>query len=66
RPHTAVPALAGHRSPVLGILVPVVVVAAGGMAVSWCWFIQGNPVMAGILGALALVGAALARVAIRS
>lgn len=46
-----------RRSRVLAGMVPLTLCAGGGTAASWFWVMQSNPVMAGILGAITLVGA---------
>jgi hypothetical protein len=51
--------------PLAAILLPSVLTAGGGTAATWFWLTQQNPVMAGIVGLLSLVGAAFARLLLR-
>jgi hypothetical protein len=59
------PLLMPRRSTLSGLLVPVVVLSGGGGVASWLYMMQQNPVMAAIVAATSMVGAALARVLLR-
>lgn len=50
---------------VLALLLPLGIFGAGGTASAFCFLMQQNPVMGGILGAVGVCGAALAWVALR-
>lgn len=54
-----------RRLPILAAFLPITLCAGGGTAASWFWVMQGNPVMAGILGATTLVSALFAWLLLR-
>jgi hypothetical protein len=54
-----------RRSSTASVLVPIAAVAGGSGTAWWLYEMQNNPVMAGIVGLIALVGAALAHVILR-
>jgi hypothetical protein len=54
-----------RRSSLASLMVPLSLFAAGGMAASWIYVMQQNPVLAGIVAACSLVGAAFAWLLLR-
>jgi hypothetical protein len=60
-----VPVLMPRRATTASILAPIGCVAAGGSLASWLYWMQQNPVLAAIVGAASLVGAALAWLVLR-
>ena len=58
-------ALPPRASRLTGAVVPAAMFLAGGATAAWLYTVQNNLVMAGIVGALSLVGAIYARIWLR-